>query len=75
MVFIRAPILIHPKFVKAFYLETHALDFAIEVVFLQISIDEKVYPFAFYSQKFFPKKINYKIHDIELLAIVDFFQE
>jgi hypothetical protein len=73
--FTTAPILVHPDFAKAFYLETDASDFALGAVLSQMDIDGKLHPVAFYSRKFSAAEINYKIHDKELLAIVDSFQE
>jgi hypothetical protein len=40
----------------------------------QISNDKKPYPNAFHARKFSPAKINYQIHDKELLVIVDSFK-
>jgi len=54
-------------------METNALDFALGVVLLQLGADERLYHIAFHSKKFSGVKINYEIHDKELLAIVDFF--
>ena len=73
--FTTAPILVHPDFAKAFYLETDASDFALEAVLSQMGVDGKLHSVAFYSRKFSAAEINYKIHDKELLAIVDSFQE
>ena len=73
--FTTAPILVHPDFAKAFYLETDASDFALGAVLSQMGVDEKLHPVAFYSRKFSAAEINYEIHDKELLAIVDSFQE
>jgi hypothetical protein len=73
--FTTAPILVHPNFAKAFYLETDASDFALGAVLSQIGEDGKLHPVAFYSRKFSAAEINYEIHDKELLAIVDSFQE
>jgi hypothetical protein len=70
-----APILVHPDFTKAFYLETNASDFASGAVLLQMGVDEKLHSIAFYSRKFSAIEINYEIHDKELLAIVDSSQE
>ena len=63
MAFTMAPILIHPDFAKAFYLETDASDFALEAILLQTDVDKKLHPVAFYSQKFSAVEINYEIHD------------
>ena len=73
--FTKAPILVHHDFAKAFYLETDAYDFALGAVLSQMGIDGKLHPVAFYSWKFSAAEINYEIHDKELLAIVDSFQE
>ena len=56
-------------------METDASDFALGAVLSQMSIDGKLHPVVFYSRKFFAAEINYEIHDKELLAIVDSFQE
>lgn len=73
--FTTAPILVHPDFTKAFYMETDASDFALGAVLSQMGEDGKLHPIAFYSRKFSAAEINYEIHDKELLAIVDSFQE
>jgi len=73
--FTTAPILIHPDFSKPFYMETDASDFALGAVLSQKGDDAKLHPVAFYSRKFSAAEINYEIHDKELLAIVDSFQE
>ena len=75
MAFTTSPILIYSDFAKAFYLETRASDFALGAILLQMDIDKKLHPVAFYLQKFSVVEINYEIHDKELLAIVDSFQE
>lgn len=75
LAFTTAPILVHPDFTKAFYLETDASDFALGAVLSQMGNDNKLHPVAFYSRKFSAAEINYEIHDKELLAIVDSFQE
>ena len=73
--FTTVPILVHPDFTKTLYLETDASDFALGAVLSKMGEDEKLHPIAFYSRKFFAAEINYEIHDKELLAIVDSFQE
>ena len=73
--FTTAPILVHPNFAKAFYLDIDASDFALGAVLSQMGVDEKLHPVAFYSRKFSAAEINYEIHDKEFLAIVDSFQE
>ena len=56
---------------KPFIIEVKASDFALGSILLHQGDDEKLYPVAFYSRKFDTTKINYKVHDKELLAIVD----
>ena len=73
--FTTAPILMHPDFQKPFFLESDASDFALGAVFSQPSEDGCLHPVAFHSRKFTAVKINYEIHDKEILAIVDSFQE
>jgi hypothetical protein len=73
--FTMAPILTHPDFQKPFFLETDASDFALGAVLSQPDKDGRLHLVAFHSQKFTAAKINYEIHNKELLAIVDSFQE
>jgi len=40
-----------------------------------MKVDNKLHPIAFHSRNVLVTKINYKIHNKELLAIVDSFQE
>jgi len=70
-----APILTHPNFSKPFFIETNALDFVLEAILLQSGEDRKIHPVTFHSRKFNATKINYEIHNKELLAIVNSFQE
>jgi hypothetical protein len=70
-----APILTHPNFQKPFFLETNASDFALGTVLSQPDKDGRLHPVAFHSRKFIVAEINYEIHDKELLAIADSFQE
>ena len=56
-------------------METDASEFALGAILSQVGDGEKLHPVAFHSQKFSAAEINYKIHDKELLAIVNSFQE
>jgi hypothetical protein len=56
-------------------MKINALDFALETMLSQEGEGRRLHPVAFYSRKFSATKINYKIHDKELLAIIDSFQE
>jgi hypothetical protein len=53
---------------------TDALDFALGGILSQTAEDKKLHLNAFHSRKFSPAEINYKIHNKELLAIVDCFK-
>ena len=50
-------------------------DFALGNILSQIGDDGKLHPIAFHSRKFKAAEINYEIHDKELLAILDSFQQ
>ncbi len=73
--FTTAPILTHPDFQKPFFLKTDASDFALGVVLSQPNKYRRLHLVAFHSRKFIVAEINYEIHDKELLAIVNSFQE
>jgi hypothetical protein len=72
-VFTTTPILIYPDFLKPFFLESDAFDYALKTFLSQKEEDELLHLFAFHSRKFIATNINYEIHDEELLAIVDSF--
>jgi len=73
--FTTAPILMHPNFQKPFFLETDASNFALGAILSQPDKDGPLHPIAFHSRKFTAAEINYEIHNKELLAIVNLFQE
>jgi hypothetical protein len=52
-------------------LETNALDKAIRGCISQIGEDKILHLIAYYSKKLLLAKLNYDVHDKELLAIVD----
>jgi hypothetical protein len=56
-------------------LETDASDFALGSILFQYGEDGRLHPIAYRSCKFSVAKINFKIHDKELLAIIDTFEE
>jgi hypothetical protein len=60
---------------KPFVLETNAFDFTLGVVLSQPWEDNLLHPIGFHSRKFLTTKINYEIHDKEVLAIVDAFEK
>jgi hypothetical protein len=51
-------------------IKTNASDYAIGARMTQPRLDRKPKPVAFYSRKLIQAKLNYDIHDKELLAIV-----
>ena len=73
--FMTALVLVHLDFSRPFFMETDAADFPLGAVLSQLGDGEELHRVAFYSQKFSAAKINYEIHDKELLVIVDSFQE
>ena len=56
-------------------MEIDASDWAIRAILNQIYEDRKLYPVAFYSQKFSLAELNYRITNEELLAIIDIFKQ
>jgi hypothetical protein len=73
--FTSAPILIHADSSKPFFLEADASDFALGVVLSRYDEDRRLHLIAYCSRKFSAAKINYEIHDKELLTIIDAFEE
>ena len=73
--FTSAPILMHADQSKTFIIEADASDFALGSILSQIAEDGKLHPIAFHSRKFEAPEINYEIHDKELLAIVNSFEQ
>jgi len=72
--FTTAPILNHFNAQKRIIIETDASDFVLGAILSQRDNEGKLHPVAFYSWKFQPVEINYKIHGKELLAIMDTFK-
>ena len=68
-------ILVHLDFSKPLFLESDAFNYAFRAVLFKKEEDKRLHPITFHSRKFTVAEINYKIHDKELLAIVDSFQE
>jgi len=72
--FTTAPILAHFDPTRPVIVETDASDFALGAVLSQRDEKGRLHLVAFHSRKFQPAEINYKIHDKEVLAIVDAFK-
>jgi transposase InsO family protein len=54
--------------------ETDASAFAAGAILSQLASDGQWHPVAFWSRKFIPAEMNYKVHDQELLAIIESFR-
>jgi len=72
--FTSAPVLAHFDPASPVIVETDASDFALGAVLSQHDDENRLHPVAFHSRKFSPAKINYEIHDKELLVVVDSFK-
>jgi len=72
--FTAAPILAHFGPTRQVIIESDASDFALGAVLSQRDEENRLHPVAFHSRKFQPAEINYKIHNKELLAVVDAFK-
>ena len=74
--FTNAPILRHYNPSLQCIVETDASDFAIGAVLSQVQGEtQKLHPVALYSRKMDKAKVNYDIHDKEMLAIVSTFKQ
>ena len=73
--FIVAPILILFDLEKEVVVETNASNYTLGGIISQKELDGKLHLVAFYSRKLTLAKLNYKIHDKELLAIVECLKE
>jgi hypothetical protein len=72
--FTTVPILTHFNPKRQCIVETDATDFVLGAVLSQKEDDDMLHPIAYHSRKFSLAEINYKIHDKELLDIVDSFK-
>jgi hypothetical protein len=72
--FTSAPILAHVDPLKPFLIEADASDFSLGSILSQHG-EDGFHPVAFHSRKFTAAQINYEVHDKELLAIVDSFEQ
>ncbi|TDZ17375.1 Transposon Tf2-9 polyprotein [Colletotrichum orbiculare MAFF 240422] len=69
------PVLTIPDPDKPFEVETDASDYAIGGQLGQRDAKGVLHPCAFYSRKLSGPELNYQIHDKELMAIIEAFQE
>jgi hypothetical protein len=73
--FLSAPILHYFDPSLPCTLSTDGSDYAIAGILQQPDENGDLHPIAFYSQKLSPAEINYKVHNKELLAIVESFRD
>ena len=73
--FISAPILASFDLERKIILETDASDQALGSCLSQPDAERQLHPVAYRSRMFSSPELNYDVHDKELLAIVDAFEE
>jgi hypothetical protein len=73
--FTSVPILVHADSSKQFFLKVDVSDFVLGSILSQYGEDGRLHPIAYRSRKFPTVEIIYEIHDKELLAIIDAFEE
>lgn len=56
-------------------METNASNFIIKAYLAQLDKNGKLYPVAYHLKKITALELNYKIHNKELLAIIDAYWE
>jgi len=72
--FTSAPILTHWVLDAQLVMETDASDYALAAILSIMTKDNEVHPVAFHSRTFSAPKLNYDVHDKELLAIFEAFK-
>src|SRR5258708_1527227 len=73
--FTSTPLLAHHNPSLPIFLFTDASDFTISGIPHQQDVNGKLHPLAYYSRKLSKSKINYSIHDKEMLAIMESLRE
>ncbi len=73
--FVKDSVLAHPDENKPFVVETDASDYGIGGVLSHYDNYHRLQPVAFYSRQMTSAERNYEIHDKELLAIIQCFEE
>ena len=70
--FTTAPVLMHWIPGSPLIIEMDMSDYTLTTILSTVSLmDNEVYPIAFHSCTFMPPKLNYNVHDKELLAIFE----
>jgi hypothetical protein len=67
--------LVHAKPFEPFILETNVFNSVVGAMLSQLKESNLLHPIDFCSCKFSPAKINYDIHDKQLLTIIDAFKK
>jgi RNase H-like domain found in reverse transcriptase/Reverse transcriptase (RNA-dependent DNA polymerase) len=70
-----APILKHHDLSRPVYLFTDASDFVISGIPHQADEDGNLHPLCFFSHKLSEAKVNYDIHDKEMLGVIESLKE
>ena len=70
-----APLLIHFNLERPLMLETNTLDGIIAGVFSQKQLNGEQHPITYYLKTIIDAKLNYHIHNKEMLAIISSFQQ
>jgi len=73
--FTTAPILWHYHPEREKQIETNALDLCKAGILCQYESDRRWHPLSYHNKRLLPAKINYDVHDKEMLVIVNCFQE
>jgi len=72
--FTSAPILTHWVLDAQLVMETNASDYALAAILSIMTKDNEIHPVAFHSRTFSTLKLNYDVHNKELLAIFEAFK-
>ena len=75
LAFTSAPILTHWIPDCPLVVETDTSDYALTAILSTYTPNGELHPIAFHSQTFTSPKLNYDVHDKELLAILEAFQQ
>src|SRR3979490_2002166 len=73
--FTSAPILAHWEPDRILVMETNTSDYTLAAILSSIDLEGEIHPITFHSQTFTAPKLNYDIHDKELLAIFKAFKQ
>jgi RNase H-like domain found in reverse transcriptase len=72
--FISAPVLTHYKPGCLLVIETDASNYALAAILSQVESNGEIHPITYLSRTFSDTKLNYDMHDKELMAIYEAFK-